>query len=356
MAHFNLTGRSSFPAELVDSIIDHNHSDPATLMICSLVSRQWIASSRYHLFSTVAISHDNAREFVQLLSSPLCTVSTAIQGMDVHFVPGSQRWFGEFARRLILLNNVTIVSLGISGSGNTVIREEVQIALPTLSVRTKVLNVGPGVVFGTFSEFARLLCTFHALQSLSCSCTFQIKDRAQGVHFNSPLSQVYLVTPAIKLVSELLLSQGVLPTIASLSMSHLVQDDYPTLSTFLATPNENLHSLAIRMDSSFSGTTLDSFTEDVKLTQLKVLLKLSIETDPKLSPEQAFRLLARITSSSLKTVEITVALEQGAARVDMLLSGDQFPSLKELKILGSSWADARQFLPRCNANNILKEY
>ncbi|KAH9475884.1 hypothetical protein JR316_0011445 [Psilocybe cubensis] len=350
----NLQSRGIFPPELVDSIIDHNHSDPPTLMACALVSNNWVPSSRYHLFSTVAISHTNAREFIELLSSPLCTISTAVQGMDVQFVPGSQRWFAEFTRRMNSLNKITIQSLGILGSGNTVIREEVQTAIPALAPQTKIFNVGPSVIFGTFSQFAKLLCTFDTLESLSCGCTFQNKDRAHGLRFKSPLRQVHLVTPAIKAVSEFLLAQGVLPTVSSLSLSHLVSDDYPTLTTFLAIPNDNLQSLAIKMNTSFSGTTLDSFTEAVKLTQLKALLNLSIETDPKLSPEQVSRLLEQITSDNLKSVEITMALEQGAGRVDVLLSG-KFPLLTKVKIVGSAWGDARQFLPRCNAKNILQE-
>jgi len=43
------------PQELVDSIIDHLHDDPATLHSCALVSSAWLPASRYHIFRRVSI-------------------------------------------------------------------------------------------------------------------------------------------------------------------------------------------------------------------------------------------------------------------------------------------------------------
>jgi hypothetical protein len=43
------------PPELVDSIIDHLHDDPATLHSCALVSSAWLPASRYHIFRRVSI-------------------------------------------------------------------------------------------------------------------------------------------------------------------------------------------------------------------------------------------------------------------------------------------------------------
>ncbi|KAJ7090647.1 hypothetical protein C8R44DRAFT_648056, partial [Mycena epipterygia] len=39
-----------FPSELYDYIIDHLHDDRRTLSACSLVCRDWYATSSYHLF------------------------------------------------------------------------------------------------------------------------------------------------------------------------------------------------------------------------------------------------------------------------------------------------------------------
>ncbi|KAF5386064.1 hypothetical protein D9615_002700 [Tricholomella constricta] len=43
------------PQELVDHIIDHLYDDPLTLTSCSLVCRQWLPTSRLHLFSKISL-------------------------------------------------------------------------------------------------------------------------------------------------------------------------------------------------------------------------------------------------------------------------------------------------------------
>ena len=259
---------SQFPAELIDSVIDHNHADPATLKICALVAKQWMPSSRLHLFSSVFINHDNAREFIDLLASPLCTVALAIRKLVVELVPGSQRWLGEFIRRLSLLDKTTnLIGLEISGAPGTLVRQEAQTALSTLSGQIKSLSFGP-VVFETFLVFGQLLCSFRGLESLSCACIFQVQTidpagiQLIRLQLTGTLRQVKLASPATKPIIEYLLRQGaaggsaVLPTIANLSLSYLSVDDYPPLTTYLGTPNDNLQSLTIRMDNNFSGANL----------------------------------------------------------------------------------------------------
>ncbi|THH30162.1 hypothetical protein EUX98_g4017 [Antrodiella citrinella] len=46
------------PLELVDIIIDHLHDDKPALATCSLVSREWRPSTRYHLFQSIRICGD----------------------------------------------------------------------------------------------------------------------------------------------------------------------------------------------------------------------------------------------------------------------------------------------------------
>lgn len=46
----------SLPLELFDNVIDFLHDDPATLEACSLVCREWVSSSRYHLFRLITLS------------------------------------------------------------------------------------------------------------------------------------------------------------------------------------------------------------------------------------------------------------------------------------------------------------
>lgn len=244
----------NIPNELVDAFVDHNHDDQPTLLACALVSRQWTPASRYHLFSNVQISHENAREFIHLLSSPHCTFSGALNGLSIDFVPGSQRWFSEFSRRLSF-DRINITSLALSGTRNTLIREEVKLALSLYFGQIKHFKV-TAVVFESFADFARLLCAFHALESLACASTFQLSGHPENVQFTAPLQHLELASPSIDRVFEFLLVQGALPTIASLSLSHPAAKDYANLTRYLSTSNDTLQSLSIRMDSTFSGVTI----------------------------------------------------------------------------------------------------
>jgi hypothetical protein len=103
-----------------------------------------------------------------LLTSHYCTFLAVLCGLGVHLVPGSQRWFNEFPRRLFALNKTTITSLGISGSRNTPIRDETRLALSILSNREKELSFGP-ILFDKFEDFLGIISAFNNLQSLSHS-------------------------------------------------------------------------------------------------------------------------------------------------------------------------------------------
>ncbi|KAJ7090640.1 hypothetical protein C8R44DRAFT_817793 [Mycena epipterygia] len=65
-----------FPSELYDYIIDHLHDDRRTLSACSLVCRDWYATSSYHLFQnagTIRLNPKNYSGFVDVLSSQKST-------------------------------------------------------------------------------------------------------------------------------------------------------------------------------------------------------------------------------------------------------------------------------------------
>ena len=253
MENTGLAPTSHFAAELVDLVIDHNHSDVQDLQSFALVSRQWTPSSRHHLFSDVNITHENAREFIRLLTSPDCTFSSAIRRLTINLVPGSQRWFSEFSRRLSSNEQVTVSRLRIQGSTQTIIRDEVFVALSMYFSQVKELNFGP-VVVQSFSQFSAFLGSFQALETLSCSCIFQNNDHASGIQFNAPLRQVNLELPSTNVVLEFLHRQGILPAIVALSLSYLTPENLPILVKYLTVHNDNLQTIAISIDSRVSDT------------------------------------------------------------------------------------------------------
>jgi len=97
------------------------------------------------------------------------------------------------------------------------------------------------------------------------------------------------------------------------------------------------------------------FLERLDLTQLTALRELDIDTTPCIPPQSLFNILSDMASASrLETLKISACLVPGIARVDILLSGDRFPLLRQLTILGAPWDEVNQFLPRCGAKNILR--
>jgi hypothetical protein len=57
------------PGEIIDLIIDHLHGDQDSLQACSITCKQWLPSSRYHLFSRVLLSPFNVDKFRKLLET-----------------------------------------------------------------------------------------------------------------------------------------------------------------------------------------------------------------------------------------------------------------------------------------------
>jgi len=55
------------PAEITDIVVDHLYNDPTTLFALSLVSRQWLWCSRYHLFYSIRLrsKEENYSEYLE---------------------------------------------------------------------------------------------------------------------------------------------------------------------------------------------------------------------------------------------------------------------------------------------------
>jgi hypothetical protein len=72
------------PTELTDVFIDFHHSDRKTLSVCSLVCRNWLSRSRFHLFGTVCVNSSDIHSFVDLLASPWSTIVSSIHTLHIY--------------------------------------------------------------------------------------------------------------------------------------------------------------------------------------------------------------------------------------------------------------------------------
>ena len=56
--------------EITDVIIDHLHDDIPTLATCGLTCRDWLRSSRYHMFADLKLHLDDAQSLVDIFQQP----------------------------------------------------------------------------------------------------------------------------------------------------------------------------------------------------------------------------------------------------------------------------------------------
>lgn len=75
------------PGEITDIIIDFCHSNLPVLLSCSLVCRQWLPASRYHLFRTLCLTEKNARSLAVILRSRNCTFTGAVHVLNIDSMP-----------------------------------------------------------------------------------------------------------------------------------------------------------------------------------------------------------------------------------------------------------------------------
>jgi hypothetical protein len=78
--------------ETVDIIIDQLHNDKLSLRACGLTCKQWLPSSRYHLFSEVFISPSNVDKFRKLLETTGCNIASIVRHLTLSEFSGYICW------------------------------------------------------------------------------------------------------------------------------------------------------------------------------------------------------------------------------------------------------------------------
>jgi hypothetical protein len=74
---------SKVPSEVFDTVIDFLHSDIPALKTCTLVCKEWLPASRYHLFSTISVDQHHVQRFLDMLDSPLCVWRPYIRHLQI---------------------------------------------------------------------------------------------------------------------------------------------------------------------------------------------------------------------------------------------------------------------------------
>lgn len=158
----------SLPPEVVDTILDHLHDDHRTLRQCSLVSSQWLPTSRFHAFSSVTLTTANLPDFLELLNSPLLTLGPYVEDIRVFSLDSARynaSWLSTALPRLgSTLENSR--SLALEGLDWFTINAETQSSfLKSFDGRLTCIKLIQ-MKFLNFSEVVACIASFPFLESL----------------------------------------------------------------------------------------------------------------------------------------------------------------------------------------------
>jgi hypothetical protein len=219
------------PTELVDIVIDFLHSDDETLEVCSLVCRNWLPASRFHLFGTVRVKWSNVLSFVELLAAPSSTIANNVhtlriplEGLDSHTI------FDIIAPHLEKFVAVKIISL--QGQQWFPIVEE------TLSrVCGRAGNMDLTEISHNFSEhnYPRFLLTF----ALSDNGPFTFSSRLRAL--DSALDDSPIPFSWLPVVAQL-------PAISRVDLFNIEENHLPTVQAMLKSGGQSI--LTIKLSFS----------------------------------------------------------------------------------------------------------
>ena len=373
------------PAELCDHIIDHLWDDLSALRACSLTCKDWLPSSRFHLFRNVRLRHaDDVQRFRALLASTpsvaLCVRKLSFSADYDGATPDGvaledDAWVNDVVDILRLLQNVT--TLALARVRWHALHEETRAAFEALSRTVHELFLFE-VSFKASRDVIAFLSSFPTLRDLyfdavswaedsptpfdaPSSSSSEIQDTASRMQ----LSYLFLDPKSSPtLVTEWLLRrpEGSEPRLQNIQLCWRDLTDTKPLGDLLRASGASLEALQIEFpdglpfptaDADAAGTgadapaaadaDADALADNLSLahnTGLRALHFAGLRVDPR-APAAAGRLfpwvaamLARVHARQLRELTFTLEVARAAdlaaldwARVDALLGGEAFRGL-----------------------------
>ncbi len=253
-----LVTQGSFPAEIVDGIIDSVHrfpypprNDPRAkpkderclaLKSCSLVCRAWLPRSRYHLFRTTTVSFLNHTVFMRLITSPNCSFLSFIdtlvlkEGYNVNWNDsGSDTPFSRvdgpqciWLRKALSTATLPIIPYIrklhiITGAFHVISNEDCTKNLLLLSSLTSLTHLALiECIFTTVDDVIRVLSLCQALESARLENVIFMGSSPPGITAQSHLPRLpaSLSSLAITVGNEDSIILQIIP-IAGPSLKHL---------------------------------------------------------------------------------------------------------------------------------------
>jgi hypothetical protein len=161
-----MSGTLVLPPELHDIIIGFLYDDIPTLASCALVCKDWLPSSRCHLFRRLELKPWTARKFLRLLESPLHGPAIAPHVRNLYIHEGLTQvdaWFNEGVWRMGILRSVT--SLHVDLLDWEVLSVESRVAFMSFLHNVEELILTDSD-FETFDQFTEVVSEPRSLRKL----------------------------------------------------------------------------------------------------------------------------------------------------------------------------------------------
>ncbi|KAK0469844.1 uncharacterized protein EV420DRAFT_70351 [Desarmillaria tabescens] len=235
----------SLPGEIVDAIIDECHADSHTLVSCSLVSKQWFASSRYHLFSTIELSSKNSKIFSKLLGSPLCTITPFLNEISFH-VQDDVQWILDLLSEGSYFGTVKTLNVFFYGVDlKNSLRDAI---LSHFSSITYLRVFAATMAWRSLVPDVRFICSFPRLENVLLyghhQSDFHI-DSSVRLPPNIRALKLDLPSPALDGIMQWLLAHEKLPTVSSLHIFRVQAGHCATLEKYTQACQDTLEDLMI---------------------------------------------------------------------------------------------------------------
>jgi hypothetical protein len=249
----------SLAQELVDMIIDHLWNESNTLGICGLVHRDWLPSSRYHLFYEVSLNiphrdADRISKFVALLSSTMVTFPPYITDLVINWRDGLwKEW----------VNDALPLMSGFVGVRRLLLQDIEWSKLRDASLLTLAsfpnlvyLNFR-GVDFHSFDQLAKMVSAHPMLKKLTfgnASCIN--RPTAPFIQYPSPHSLHHLSVASTfngDILTWILHHKAAYVNLGRLSVNLASPDDVPPTAALIRALGPSLRQLRLRMPWKVRG-------------------------------------------------------------------------------------------------------
>lgn len=158
------------PPEIIDTVLDHLHSDKDTLQACALTCKTWARTCRYHLFNTITLSPPDVVAFLKFADASLQDLADLVRCLSVPGRSANTLYLARVApvapQTIRLKHHLRdLTSLKLSEMFWGVLPADQKYLLSNLpSITHLELH---RVSFDNTHSMLQLICTFKALKTLT---------------------------------------------------------------------------------------------------------------------------------------------------------------------------------------------